>query len=72
MFGIVFELYHFCRDRGPHEYQYIGNTSIKDTAIWKWKDQLISRTTTALLKMGFLGGQSYKSPSEESETSAAP
>merc|ERR1712127_1082794 len=32
--------------------------SIKDTTIWRWKDQLISKTTSALLKMGFFGGHS--------------
>jgi len=42
--------------------------SIKDTTIWRWKDQLISKTTSALLKMGFFGGHSSsdKSSTEES------
>lgn len=44
--------------------------SVKDVTIWKWKDQLISKTTSALLKMGFFGGKSenrFKDFTEQSE-----
>ena len=34
------------------------STSVKDAAIWRWKDRVIANTTVALLKMGFFGPQS--------------
>ncbi|XP_023326460.1 uncharacterized protein LOC111699919 [Eurytemora carolleeae] len=43
--------------------------SVKDTTIWKWKDQLISKTTSALLKMGFFGGKGENRLKELTEAS---
>lgn len=40
--------------------------SVKDTTIWRWKDGIISRTTSALLKMGFFGGKSEKKDDNQS------
>jgi len=31
------------------------SASVKDTTIWKWKDEVISKTTEALQKLGFFG-----------------
>jgi len=47
-------------------------TSVKDTTIWRWKDQLISKTTSALLKMGFFGGKSDKDYQETGEGAKVP
>jgi len=32
--------------------------NVKDTTIWRWKEELITKTTSALIKMGFFGGKS--------------
>jgi len=40
------------------------SSSVKDTTIWRWKDKVVSRTTEALLKMGFF--RSHSDPSESS------
>jgi len=31
--------------------------SVRDTTLWRWKDQIISRTTPVLEKLGFLGSR---------------
>jgi len=31
------------------------SSSVRDTTIWKWKDAVVSKTTEALLKLGFFG-----------------
>jgi len=47
-------------------------TSVKDTTIWRWKDQLIAKTTSSLLKMGFFGGKSDKDYAESGEGAKVP
>jgi len=37
------------------------SVSVKDTTIWRWKDTVIQRTTEALSKLGFFGGNSEHS-----------
>merc|ERR1711884_886628 len=34
------------------------SVSVKDTTIWRWKDQVIQKTSDALLKLGFFGSSS--------------
>jgi len=46
--------------------------SIKDTTIWRYKDELISRTTTSLLKMGFFGPPAGSETSTESNSNEPP
>jgi len=45
--------------------------SVKDTTIWRYKDELISRTTTSLLKMGFFGPVQPGTPTESSSGTGA-
>jgi len=49
--------------------------SVKDTTIWRWKDQLISKTTSALLTMGFFNEpkeRGLKNSIEDSEPLPVP
>jgi len=33
------------------------NVSVKDTTMWRWKEQVIQKTSEALLKLGFFGAK---------------
>lgn len=35
------------------------SVSVKDTTIWRWKDQVIHKTSDALLKLGFFGSSKH-------------
>jgi len=35
------------------------SVSVKDTTIWRWKDQVIQKTSDALLKLGFFGSSKH-------------
>jgi len=36
------------------------SVSVKDTTIWRWKDQVIQKTSDALLKLGFFGSSKHE------------
>jgi hypothetical protein len=44
---------------------------VKDTTIWRWKDAIISKTTSSLLKMGFFGIKSEKKDDNQSTEHSA-
>jgi hypothetical protein len=43
--------------------------SVKDTTIWRWKETIITKTTSALIKMGFFGGKNERKDDQSSEHS---
>jgi len=47
------------------------NQTVKDTTIWRWKDQLIAKTTVPLLKLGFFGGKTDNPTKDDQEGAEA-